>query len=55
MRYHEDMMRKALDKGFQMAIHAIGDKANRDVLDLYENYFKINPYPWNLSSHHSST
>lgn len=41
--FHEDMMRKALDKGFQMAIHAIGDKANRDVLDLYENYFKINP------------
>ncbi|MDG1039289.1 MAG: amidohydrolase [Polaribacter sp.] len=41
--FHEDMIVKALDAGFQLAIHAIGDKANRDVLDLYENYFKTNP------------
>lgn len=41
--FHEEMIRKALDAGFQLAIHAIGDKANRDVLDLYENYFKENP------------
>ena len=40
--FHEDMIQKALDKGFQLAIHAIGDKANRDVLDLYENYFETN-------------
>lgn len=41
--FHEDIMKKAMDKGFQMAIHAIGDKANRDVLDIYETYFKTNP------------
>lgn len=41
--FHEDMIIKALDAGFQLAIHAIGDKANRDVLDLYENYFKAHP------------
>ena len=41
--FHQDMITKALDAGFQLAIHAIGDKANRDVLDLYESYFKINP------------
>ena len=41
--FHKEMIQKAMDKGFQLAIHAIGDKANRDVLDLYENYFKKNP------------
>ena len=41
--FHESMIVQALNAGFQLAIHAIGDKANRDVLDLYENYFKINP------------
>ncbi len=28
--------RKAADKGFQMAVHAIGDKGNNKVLKLYE-------------------
>ena len=41
--FHNGMITKALDAGFQLAIHAIGDKANRDVLDLYEEYFKIHP------------
>lgn len=41
--FHEEIIIKGLDAGFQLAIHAIGDKANRDVLDLYENYFKTNP------------
>ena len=41
--FDENLMFKALDKGFQLAIHAIGDKANRDVLDLYEAYFINNP------------
>lgn len=41
--FYEDMIIKGLDAGFQLAIHAIGDKANRDVLDIYENYFKTNP------------
>jgi predicted amidohydrolase YtcJ len=29
------MIGKALDKGYQVAIHAIGDRANREVLDSY--------------------
>lgn len=41
--FYDSLMVKALDKNFQLAIHAIGDKANRDVLNLYENYFKKNP------------
>lgn len=41
--FYDDLVRKAMDKGFQMAIHAIGDKANRKVLDFYEDYFKTNP------------
>lgn len=40
--FYEDLIKKGLDKGFQLAIHAIGDKANRDVLNLYENYFETN-------------
>jgi len=30
----------ALENDYQMAIHAIGDRANREVLDLYENVFE---------------
>lgn len=41
--FHPEMITKILDKGFQLAIHAIGDKGNRDVLDFYEKYFKVNP------------
>ena len=26
----EDIVKKAMDAGFQLAIHAIGDKGNRD-------------------------
>lgn len=32
-------IKKALESGIQMAIHAIGDRANRNVLDLYERAF----------------
>jgi len=41
--FYEDLIKKAMDKGFQMGIHAIGDKANRDVLNIFENYFEKNP------------
>jgi predicted amidohydrolase YtcJ len=41
--FYDSLMIKALDKDFQLAIHAIGDKANRDVLNLFENYFQKNP------------
>jgi predicted amidohydrolase YtcJ len=33
----------AMDTGTQLAIHAIGDRANREVLDAYEAAFKANP------------
>ena len=41
--FDEDLMRKILDRGFRLAVHCIGDKANRDVLNLYESYFEENP------------
>ena len=31
--------RLALREGYQLAIHAIGDRANREVLDIYEDTF----------------
>ncbi len=31
--------RIALEHGFQLNVHAIGDRANREVLDVYENAF----------------
>jgi predicted amidohydrolase YtcJ len=30
------LTRRALDRGFQVAVHAIGDAANREVLDAFE-------------------
>lgn len=38
----------ALESGFQMNIHAIGDRGNREVLDLYESIFKKHPDKKNL-------
>ena len=32
----------ALDAGYQVCIHAIGDRANREVLNIYEEAFKKN-------------
>jgi len=34
------MGRRALDRGFQMCVHAIGDRTNREVLDQFEILFK---------------
>jgi predicted amidohydrolase YtcJ len=34
---------RALRSGFQVCSHAIGDRANREILDRYENAFKENP------------
>jgi len=34
---------RALAKGFQVCAHAIGDRANREILDRYEAAFKKNP------------
>lgn len=35
--------RAALNAGFQVCTHAIGDRANREILDRYEIAFKENP------------
>lgn len=37
------MYRRALEKGIQVETHAIGDRANRFVLDLYEQVFNEVP------------
>jgi predicted amidohydrolase YtcJ len=33
----------AVENGFQLATHAIGDRANRETLDIYEEAFKAHP------------
>ncbi len=38
--FYIEHSQKAYDAGFQMAIHAIGDGANRFVLDLYARFLK---------------
>jgi len=35
--------RVAIENGFQLATHAIGDRANRETLDIYEEAFKARP------------
>jgi len=41
--YIESLTRHALDRGFQVCTHAIGDAANRMVLDEYEKALKDHP------------
>jgi len=40
-----EVVQEAHKAGFQMAIHAIGDAANRQALDVYETVVKENPRP----------
>ncbi|MFQ5704967.1 MAG: amidohydrolase [Gemmatimonadales bacterium] len=35
--------RLAIANGFQLCVHAIGDRANREVLNIFERTFKANP------------
>jgi predicted amidohydrolase YtcJ len=35
--------RTAMEHGFQLCVHAIGDRANRETLDIYESIFRANP------------
>ena len=35
--------RIAIENGFELGIHAIGDRANREVLNIYEEAFKSHP------------
>jgi predicted amidohydrolase YtcJ len=39
----EEVARVALRHGFQLNTHAIGDRANREVLDVYERVFRESP------------
>ncbi len=38
----------AIDNGFQLCTHAIGDRANREVLNMYEAVFREHPDKRNL-------
>jgi len=38
----------AIRNGYQLCVHAIGDRANREVLDLYESVFREHPDSKNL-------
>jgi len=33
----------AIENGFQVGVHAIGDRANREILNVYEEAFKAHP------------
>jgi len=35
--------RLAIENGFQLCVHAIGDRANRETLDIFEAAFKAHP------------
>jgi predicted amidohydrolase YtcJ len=39
----EATARLAIENGYQLCVHAIGDRGNREVLDLFERTFKANP------------
>jgi predicted amidohydrolase YtcJ len=39
----EETAKIALDHGFQLNVHAIGDRANREVLDIFQRTFEANP------------
>ena len=43
MDYVYEVSRNGLANGFQVNSHAIGDRANREVLDQYEKVFNENP------------
>lgn len=39
----ENMAQLAMDKGMQMCVHAIGDRGNREVINIYEKKFNTHP------------
>lgn len=49
MDFVESTSKKALQSGFQVCAHAIGDRANREILDRYEMAF--NTYPEKSNDH----
>jgi predicted amidohydrolase YtcJ len=40
IQFIKDTARLAMDRNYQLAVHAIGDRANREVLDIYEEAFR---------------
>ena len=43
MDYVHKVSEDALKHGFQVCVHAIGDRANKEVLDQYQKAFEANP------------
>jgi predicted amidohydrolase YtcJ len=39
----EETAKLAMEHGYQLCVHAIGDRANRETLDIFEKAFKANP------------
>lgn len=39
----EETARMAITEGYQLCVHAIGDRGNRETLDLFERVFRANP------------
>jgi len=44
----EETARLAIKNNYQLCVHAIGDRANRETLDIFERTFKANPTKRNL-------
>ena len=42
--FNQGLMADAMKKGFQIAVHAIGDAGNREVLNIFEKVFNEAPY-----------
>lgn len=43
VEFMKETARIAIENGFQLATHAIGDRGNRETLDIYEEAFKAHP------------
>jgi predicted amidohydrolase YtcJ len=41
--YLEETARLAIEHGFQLCVHAIGDRGNRETLNIFENVFARHP------------
>lgn len=48
--FNQELNALAMNAGFQIAVHAIGDAANREVLDIFENTFT--EYPETANNRH---
>jgi predicted amidohydrolase YtcJ len=55
VEFIEETAQIAAELDFQLAVHAIGDRANREVLDLYERTFQAFPQKsdWRWRDEHS--